>query len=94
MCIRDRCYSDGIKLAEDTRRIAGREVQFLPSTRRIGRVRSEPPRAAAPYRLLFLGRWHPNKGIDLPVSYTHLDVYKRQTLYVLISYVAQCMRMT
>ena len=61
----DKCYSDGIKLAEDTRRIAGREVQFLPSTRRIGRVRSEPPRAAAPYRLLFLGRWHPNKGIDL-----------------------------
>ena len=59
------CYSDGIKLAEDTRRIAGREVQFLPSTRRISRLRTEPPRAAAPYRLLFLGRWHPNKGVDL-----------------------------
>ena len=59
------CYSDGIKLAEDTRRIAAREVRFLPSTRRISRARTEPPRAVAPYRLLFLGRWHPNKGIDL-----------------------------
>ena len=24
-----------------------------------------PPRDKPPYRLLFLGRWHPNKGVDL-----------------------------
>jgi glycosyltransferase involved in cell wall biosynthesis len=58
-------YSDGIKLAQDTRAIAGREVEFLPSTRRIESLRIAPPRASAPYRLLFLGRWHPNKGTDL-----------------------------
>ncbi|WP_237582769.1 hypothetical protein, partial [Salmonella sp. hn-h4] len=23
------------------------------------------PRSQPPYRLLFLGRWHPNKGVDL-----------------------------
>jgi glycosyltransferase involved in cell wall biosynthesis len=61
----DRCFSDGLQLAEDTRAIARRPVEFLPSTRRITRRRELPPRDRAPYRLLFLGRWHPNKGIDL-----------------------------
>ena len=59
------CYSDGLKLADDTRRIAGREVAFLPSTRRIESRRERPLADAPPYRLLFLGRWHPNKGVDL-----------------------------
>lgn len=59
------CWSDGLKLAEDTRSIAGREVAFLPSTRRIRGARAAALKTAAPYRLLFLGRWHPNKGVDL-----------------------------
>lgn len=59
------CYSDGLKLADDTRAICGREVQFLPSTRRIERTRTAPLKTSPPYRLLFLGRWHPNKGVDL-----------------------------
>lgn len=59
------CYSDGLKLAEDTRNISGREVTFLPSTRRISSQGARPPAAVSPYRLLFLGRWHPNKGVDL-----------------------------
>lgn len=59
------CYSDGLKLAEDTRRIAEREVLFLPSTRRIDRRRTRPLKSEPPYRLLFLGRWHRNKGVDL-----------------------------
>ncbi len=59
------CYSDGLKLADDTRRIAGREVTFLPSTRRIESSQVRTLRNKPPYRLLFLGRWHTNKGIDL-----------------------------
>lgn len=59
------CYSDGLKLADDTQRIAGREVKFLPSTRLIGSCRKNPLASQPPYRLLFLGRWHPNKGVDL-----------------------------
>jgi glycosyltransferase involved in cell wall biosynthesis len=62
------CYSDGLQLAEDTRRIGGREVEFLPSTRRIERTRTAPLKSAPPYRLLFLGRWHPNKGVDLLID--------------------------
>lgn len=59
------CFSDGYQLAEDTRLLAGREVEFLPSTRSIQNRRPDPIRTAPPYRLLFLGRWHPNKGVDL-----------------------------
>ena len=61
----EHCWSDGLKLLDDTQAIAGRPVQFLPSTRRIDIKRTEPLRAKPPYRLLFLGRWHPNKGVDL-----------------------------
>lgn len=61
-------YSDGLKLADDTRAICNREVEFLPSTRRIERTRTAPLKSAPPYRLLFLGRWHPNKGVDLLID--------------------------
>lgn len=59
------CYSDGLKLAKDTRLIGRRDVEFLPSTRRITFQRTELARTTPPFRLLFLGRWHLNKGIDL-----------------------------
>ncbi|MBD8524193.1 glycosyltransferase [Pseudomarimonas arenosa] len=59
------CFADGVELAQDTHRIASREVEFLPSTRAISKSRSSPLKSEPPYRLLFLGRWHPNKGIDL-----------------------------
>lgn len=62
------CFSDGIGLAEDTRAIGGRPVEFLPSSRRIGSRRLSPARKSPPYRLLYLGRWHPNKGTDLLVE--------------------------
>lgn len=58
-------YADGYQLAEDAHRIAGIPVRFLPSTRRIDANNPASPRDGGPYRLLFLGRWHPNKGVDL-----------------------------
>lgn len=58
-------YADGYQLAEDAQRIAGIPVAFLPSTRHIDLCDPPPPRDQPPYRLLFLGRWHPNKGVDL-----------------------------
>lgn len=59
------CFSDGLALSADTSRLAGRQVLFLPSTRRMDVSRAEPVRGEPPYRLLFIGRWHVNKGIDL-----------------------------
>ncbi|HJU40167.1 MAG TPA: glycosyltransferase, partial [Tahibacter sp.] len=58
-------FADGLQLAEDSRAICGRAVEFLPSTRLIEGRRESPLASAPPYRLLFLGRWHPNKGTDL-----------------------------
>lgn len=60
-----RRYADGLALASDARRIGGVDVDFLPSTRRplLGMSRRVSP--LPPYRLLFLGRWHPNKGVDI-----------------------------
>ena len=58
-------YADGYQLADDARRIARRSVEFLPSTRDIASPSRKVTERAPPYRVLFLGRWHPNKGIDL-----------------------------
>ena len=58
-------YADGYQLAKSAEFIGKVSVDFLPSTRHISNAECLPPRTSAPYRLLFLGRWHPNKGVDL-----------------------------
>ncbi|SBV36633.1 Glycosyl transferase group 1 [uncultured Stenotrophomonas sp.] len=58
-------YADGYQLAADAEKIGHTPVAFLPSTRRIDLSDPAPPRDQPPYRLLFLGRWHHNKGVDL-----------------------------
>lgn len=61
----DHRFADGLKLCGDVGRISGVSCEFLPSCRDLG-IRNPPARRAVPpYRLAFLGRWHPNKGIDL-----------------------------
>ena len=60
-----RRYADGFELADASRRIGGLPVEFLPSTRAMNTDVPSPVRRQPPYRLLFLGRWHPNKGPDL-----------------------------
>jgi len=59
------CFADGLQLAADATVLGSRRFEFLPSTRRILLMDKQPVRIASPWRLLFLGRWHPNKGIDL-----------------------------
>lgn len=58
-------YADGLKLGADATALTGREFAFLPSTRRLDARRDRPVASSPPWRLLFLGRWHPNKGVDL-----------------------------
>jgi len=58
-------FADGIQLAKDAEALCGRTFEFLPSTRKLSGIRTRPVATKPPYRLLFLGRWHPNKGIDL-----------------------------
>jgi glycosyltransferase involved in cell wall biosynthesis len=58
-------YADGLMLAGDVQRLSGRDCEFLPSARRIASAVPEGIAGGPPYKLAFLGRWHPNKGIDL-----------------------------
>lgn len=59
------CHADGYRLCDDARRATGRAFDFLPSARIQPFARQRPIATVGPYRLLFLGRWHPNKGVDL-----------------------------
>lgn len=58
-------YADGLALEADVERIGGKPCAFLPSCRALADFRVKILRDRPPYRLAFLGRWHPNKGIDL-----------------------------
>jgi glycosyltransferase involved in cell wall biosynthesis len=58
-------FADGMALAADVRALAGAEVDFLPTSRDIGEAPQRRLRDSPPYVLTFLGRWHPNKGVDL-----------------------------
>jgi len=60
-----RRYADGLALANDVAAICGLACDFLPSTRRLPPASDVGRRPGPPYRLAFLGRWHPNKGVDL-----------------------------
>lgn len=59
------CYADGELLRQEVETLSGRACTFLPSTRRLDAGQPTPPRTAAPWRMAYLGRWHPNKGTDL-----------------------------
>lgn len=58
-------FSDGIKLGKDTSDLANKETLFLPSTRSTPTKNIQPLNSSPPFNLLFIGRWHTNKGIDL-----------------------------
>lgn len=61
-------FADGLQLAADAEALSGRKFDFLPSCRRLSGHRQAPVSNEGPYRYLFLGRWHPNKGIDLLID--------------------------
>jgi len=59
------CFADGHQLKSDVETIADRKCGFLPSTRRLDVTDRINIAKHPPYRLAYLGRWHPNKGVDL-----------------------------
>lgn len=58
-------YADGYQLKDSVESLSDRQAYFLPSTRNLPIQKTKDLRSAPPYRLAFLGRWHPNKGIDI-----------------------------
>lgn len=65
-------FADGYQLQRDVEAIAGRACAFLPSARKLSIAAVKDPKAAPPYNLAFLGRWHPHKGVDLLLDALHL----------------------
>lgn len=59
------CFADGYQLKQDVEEISGRSCEFLASSRNLPAVEKKRLSGTPPYRLAFLGRWHPNKGVDL-----------------------------
>jgi glycosyltransferase involved in cell wall biosynthesis len=58
-------FADGLQLGRDVEALSGRPCGFLPSSRNLGSLSGKVLRQQPPYRLAYLGRWHPNKGTDL-----------------------------
>jgi glycosyltransferase involved in cell wall biosynthesis len=61
----DAAYADGLQLARDAEALSGRQFEFMPSCRGLRGVRERNVADSPPYRFLYLGRWHVNKGTDL-----------------------------
>ncbi len=67
-----KCFADGHLLKQRVESLSGRACEFLPSVRKLPVLQKSQLAASPPYRLAFLGRWHPNKGIDLLLDSFHL----------------------
>jgi len=61
-------FADGYLLKQSVESLSGRDCHFLPSTRSLTISKPKQLSTQPPYRLAFLGRWHPNKGTDLLVE--------------------------
>ena len=61
----DRVYADGYELAREVAALQDNRCEFLPSSRTLEVVERLPVRSKAPFRLVYIGRWHPNKGTDM-----------------------------
>jgi glycosyltransferase involved in cell wall biosynthesis len=61
-------FADGYLLKQSVESLSGCSCHFLPSTRSLTISQQKQLSTQPPYRLAFLGRWHPNKGTDLLVE--------------------------
>lgn len=62
------CFADGYLLKSDVETISDRSCEFLASARKMPVDFKKQLSGTPPYRLVFLGRWHLNKGIDLLID--------------------------
>lgn len=58
-------FADGYLLKTSVEQLSNKTCHFLPSTRQLNIHKTKQLATEPPYKLAFLGRWHPNKGIDL-----------------------------
>lgn len=58
-------FADGMELARSVEALSDMDCGFLPSARLLPGAAPPTVSESAPYNLAYLGRWHPNKGVDL-----------------------------
>ncbi len=58
-------FADGLQLCDDVAALSKCPCYFLPSTRKLQIEHKKKLTEKPPFRLAFLGRWHPNKGVDI-----------------------------
>jgi len=74
LCNAQRLFADGYALRDEVRRLSRRDCLFLASSRFLPDYSAVIPELVpGKPNLLFIGRWHPNKGVDLlPEMMRHL----------------------
>ena len=58
-------FADGYLLKTSVEQLSQQTCHFLPSTRQLTIGKIKQLATQPPYKFAFLGRWHPNKGIDI-----------------------------
>ncbi len=61
----DRRYADGFQLCSDVEKIGNVSCEMIPSARLNSEDALNMKESSAPYNLVFVGRWHTNKGVDI-----------------------------
>ena len=63
-----RVMADGVQLCRDVKFLTGRDCEFLPSSRKMPFVAKSQTPSKGVTRLLFVGRYHANKGPDILIE--------------------------
>ncbi len=64
----DQRLADGLGLAEEVRRMSGRDCKFVPTTRRLPAPAPLPSPLGPGVNFLFVGRFEPVKGADVIIE--------------------------
>lgn len=75
-------FADGFTLAEDTKKISGRECFFLPTSRKLPvNYSSVLLLDKTKTNFLFIGRFHRNKGVDILIDAFNLLVHQCKDIH-------------
>lgn len=78
-----RVMADGIQLCRDVEYLTHRDCEFLPSCRKMPAVAKSPASTNAVIKLLFVGRYHINKGPDILIeAIALLDPEKKKNIHL------------
>ena len=81
-----KLFADGFKLAQSVEKISHKKCEFLASSRLLENINKQPEYTKfdpTKKNFMYLGRYHPNKGIDLLIEAIHIlnSEYKKKTLF-------------